>query len=276
MAEDKIAKGEEADCTPAPANIKPVVSPAAAPALPATAVVKAAEIAPILAPVDTKPTMPQGLVFAPLTKKRDLLSTAQTVHNLSAPINEIIVAAPARVETSFQSEKKPVVEAALGPVPAAPLTRQSSSAASSDTDVGEMKEKSDNIGEVEKAKWWDGYLDDELPDKTQRKKVRNIRHQIFSLYRRLFGVIFIANAALFVATLIKDDVDALYLGKIVVSNLFCAILMRQEYVVNAFFAVFCAVPSSWPLLIRRICARVYHIGGCKRFSHIKMEYNTYR
>jgi len=31
--------------------------------------------------------------------------------------------------------------------------------------------------------------------------------------------------------------------------------------VNAFFAVFCAVPSSWPLIIRRICARVYHIGG---------------
>jgi hypothetical protein len=77
----------------------------------------------------------------------------------------------------------------------------------------------------------------------------------------LFGVIFVSNAALFIATIFKKEVDALYLGKIVVANLFCAILMRQEYVVNAFFAVFCAVPTSWPLLIRRICARVYHIGG---------------
>ena len=129
-----------------------------------------------------------------------------------------------------------------------------------------MPEKSDFIGDVEKANWWDGYLDDELPEKTQSKEVRNIRHQIFSLYRRLFGIVFVANAALFIATLAMGTFDALYLGKLVVANFFCAILMRQEYVVNAFFSVFCAVPSSWPLLIRRICARVYHIGG-REYPH---------
>jgi len=31
--------------------------------------------------------------------------------------------------------------------------------------------------------WWDGYLDDVLPDKTQGRKLRNLRHQIFTLYR---------------------------------------------------------------------------------------------
>jgi len=30
---------------------------------------------------------------------------------------------------------------------------------------------------------------------------------------------------------------------------------------TCFFNVFCAVPTSWPLAIRRVCARVYHIGG---------------
>ncbi|OCH91225.1 nonribosomal peptide synthetase 12 [Obba rivulosa] len=114
---------------------------------------------------------------------------------------------------------------------------------------------------LEKGLAWDGYLDDELPEKTQAKPVRNLRHQIFTLYRRLFGVVFVTNMAIFIKTLVKGNTDAQHLGLIVVANLFCAILMRQDYVINAFFTVCCAVPSSWPLWIRRIVARVYHIGG---------------
>ncbi|KAF9013277.1 nonribosomal peptide synthetase 12 [Cyathus striatus] len=107
---------------------------------------------------------------------------------------------------------------------------------------------------------WSGYEDDYLPEKKQGKIVRNLRHQIFTLYRRLFGVVFIINLAIFISVLVKGT-DSKQLGLIVVSNLFCAILMRQDYVINAFFTVFCAVPTSWPLAIRRVCARVYHIGG---------------
>ncbi|EMD40260.1 secondary metabolism protein [Gelatoporia subvermispora B] len=114
---------------------------------------------------------------------------------------------------------------------------------------------------LEKGHVWDGYLDDDLPEKTQAKPVRNLRHLIFTLYRRLFGVIFIANMAIFIATLVQGNIDAKHLGLIVVSNLFCAILMRQDYVINAFFTVCCAVPTTWPLCIRRVVARVYHIGG---------------
>ncbi|KAJ3555227.1 hypothetical protein NM688_g2696 [Phlebia brevispora] len=109
---------------------------------------------------------------------------------------------------------------------------------------------------------WDGYLDDDIPEKIQGKFVRNLRHQIFSLYRRLFGVVFVTNVAVLIATFTRSEgVDAQHLGLIVVANLFCAILMRQDYVINAFFTVCCAVPASWPLAIRRVCARVYHIGG---------------
>ncbi|CAA7261580.1 unnamed protein product [Cyclocybe aegerita] len=107
---------------------------------------------------------------------------------------------------------------------------------------------------------WSGYEDDEIPDKTQGKYVRNLRHQIFSLYRRLFGVVFVTNLGVFVSILIKGA-NAQQIGTIVIANLFCAILMRQDYVINAFFNTFCAVPASWPLAIRRVCARVYHIGG---------------
>ena len=99
---------------------------------------------------------------------------------------------------------------------------------------------------VEKqATSWDGYKDDEIPEKTQGKAARNLRHQIFTLYRRLFGVVFVTNVAVLIATLVRTKgMDAQHLGLIVVANLFCAILMRQDYVINAFFTIACAVPSS--------------------------------
>ncbi|KAK7046944.1 putative three-domain protein adenylation-thiolation-dehydrogenase [Favolaschia claudopus] len=108
---------------------------------------------------------------------------------------------------------------------------------------------------------WHGYEKDVLPDKTQGKAIRNLRHQVLSLYRRVFSVVFLTNIAVFITLLVRGGVHAQRLGLITLANLFVAILMRQDYVVNIFFSVFCAVPSSWPLAIRRVCARVYHIGG---------------
>ena len=98
---------------------------------------------------------------------------------------------------------------------------------------------------LEKGNVWDGYLEDDIPDKTQGWLIRNLRHQIFSLYRRLFGVIFVTNMAVFIATLVRDEANPSHLALIVVANLFCAILMRQDHVINTFFNVFCAVPSSY-------------------------------
>ncbi|KAH8114567.1 nonribosomal peptide synthetase 12 [Phellopilus nigrolimitatus] len=120
-----------------------------------------------------------------------------------------------------------------------------------------------NVSAVEKGHTigWEGYEDDPLPDKTQGHYMRNLRHQIFTLYRRLFGIVFVANMIIFVITIAKDAFNAQHLGLVVVSNLFCSIALRQCYVINAFFNVFCAVPTSWPISIRRVCARVYHIGG---------------
>ncbi|KLO16789.1 nonribosomal peptide synthetase 12 [Schizopora paradoxa] len=147
----------------------------------------------------------------------------------------------------------------------------SSSSDASSTDSHTLASSSSSVTEkvevssVEKGDadvlGWEGYEDEDLPNKRQGKYTRNIRHQIFTLYRRLFGVVFVTNMAIFIASLAKGGLNAQQLGQIVVANLFCAILMRQDYVVNAFFNVFCAVPTSWPLCIRRVCARVYHIGG---------------
>ncbi|KAJ7161869.1 hypothetical protein C8R43DRAFT_880607 [Mycena crocata] len=108
---------------------------------------------------------------------------------------------------------------------------------------------------------WDSHTQDTLPDKQKGRVIRNLRHQIFTLYRRLFGVVFATNMGVFIAILIQGGANPPRLGTITLANLFVATLMRQEYVVNALFTIFCAVPSSWPLSIRRVCARVYHIGG---------------
>ncbi|GAV99929.1 nonribosomal peptide synthetase 12 [Lentinula edodes] len=99
-----------------------------------------------------------------------------------------------------------------------------------------------------------------VPHKTQGHLLRNIRHQIFSLYRRLFGIVFTVNMVIFIVTCVRGA-SVVKLGEIVVANLLCAVLMRQDYVINAFFTVCCSVPTSWPLAIRRRVAEVYHIGG---------------
>lgn len=107
---------------------------------------------------------------------------------------------------------------------------------------------------------WAGYEQDVLPEKAQGRVIRNFRYQIAYLYRRIFGVVFLTNFIIFVWAAVKR-VESPTLGKIVVANLFTAILMRQDYVIDAFFTVFTAVPPSWPISIRRVAARVYHIGG---------------
>ncbi|OCH91206.1 hypothetical protein OBBRIDRAFT_812254 [Obba rivulosa] len=120
--------------------------------------------------------------------------------------------------------------------------------------------KSELASVEEKGNVWDGYLDDDLPEKTNGRLVRNLRFQIFSLYRRLFGIVFITNMGIFINEAVRGT-NAKHLGTITIANLFVSILMRQEYVINAFFTVACAAPLSWPLWIRRILGRVYSIGG---------------
>ncbi|KAG8695696.1 hypothetical protein FRC09_008995 [Ceratobasidium sp. 395] len=115
---------------------------------------------------------------------------------------------------------------------------------------------------------WDGYLDDELPEKNEPKVIRNLRHIVFSLYRRLFGVVFIVNMSIFIHALVKGGLPAKHIGTIVVGNICAAVLMRQDYVLNLIFNIACAVPKSWPLAIRRIAGRVYHHGGAHSGSAI--------
>lgn len=105
------------------------------------------------------------------------------------------------------------------------------------------KEKVEPSSLEDQTHMWSGYKDDDLPEKSQGRFIRNLRHQFLYLYRRLFGVVFVTNFAIFIAVAVKGA-NALQIGKIVVANIFVAILMRQDYVIDAFFTVFTSVPSS--------------------------------
>ncbi|KAG6809976.1 hypothetical protein H0H92_013825 [Tricholoma furcatifolium] len=109
---------------------------------------------------------------------------------------------------------------------------------------------------------WAGYDQDVLPPKIHSRWLRNLRFQVMDLYRRLFGIVFLVNFGIFISVAVRfNHVSSLYIGNIVVGNIFGAILMRQDYVIDTFFVVFTSIPRSWPLAIRRVAARVYHIGG---------------
>jgi len=107
---------------------------------------------------------------------------------------------------------------------------------------------------------WAGYEQDIIPDKEQARWFRNFRHHLFYVYRRLFSVVFLANFGVFLWLAVKGA-STTDLGKAVIANVTLAVMMRQDYVIDAFLFTFTAIPRSWPIAIRKVCALVYHIGG---------------
>jgi hypothetical protein len=114
------------------------------------------------------------------------------------------------------------------------------SASSSQTDVSSTVIASSTKVSLDGKEIWEGYNDDIIPEKGRGS---NLRHQVFTLYRRLFGVVFCVNMAVLIAILTRGT-DSQHIGLVVISNLCVAILMRQDYIINIFFNTFCAVPAS--------------------------------
>ncbi|KAF3915795.1 hypothetical protein ABW21_db0200963 [Orbilia brochopaga] len=90
-----------------------------------------------------------------------------------------------------------------------------------------------------------------------------IRHTILSAYRRIFSLVFLGNLAgfLYIALTFDDGKRVSNLSTAVASNLLVAVLIRQDFVVNALFSIFVLTPHWVPLRIRRSFAKVYEYGG---------------
>lgn len=83
---------------------------------------------------------------------------------------------------------------------------------------------------------------------------------VFSYYNRLAILVLMSNATVLLAVDLKAITLAM-LSDLVLINLSVAILIRQQYVINALFWLATRVPPCWPLWVRRRAAKVFHFGG---------------
>ncbi|MCJ1250869.1 hypothetical protein MMC30_008097 [Trapelia coarctata] len=105
----------------------------------------------------------------------------------------------------------------------------------------------------------------QLPAKRQPRFLRNIRHNLLSVYKRLFSICVLANLIAVIIVLCRNSSATLpsasNLSIPISVNVLVAALSRTEYVVNLLFALTIRIPQSAPLGLRRILAKVYEYGG---------------
>mgnify|MGYP001791287986 CR=1 FL=1 len=90
---------------------------------------------------------------------------------------------------------------------------------------------------------------------------------LFIPYQRLFILIILINSYILYKSICSwnwfqvNNIALNSLARVILLNFALAILIRQQYIVNLLFKAATSVPKSWPLFIRRVCAKVYHFGG---------------
>lgn len=78
-------------------------------------------------------------------------------------------------------------------------------------------------------------------------------------YHRLLALALVVNAVLAISWFSALTLERL--SQLALANFAIGICIRQSYVINFLFWLATRVPTSWPLAIRRQCAKVYHFGG---------------
>lgn len=103
-----------------------------------------------------------------------------------------------------------------------------------------------------------------LPPKKHGRFMRNIPWTWFSIYHRLHLLVLLPNILTVIILGAKHKLSSLPTSDIVLAvtvNITAAVLIRQELVVNMLFAIFGKCPHWVPLRIRRLAAKIYHLGG---------------
>lgn len=86
----------------------------------------------------------------------------------------------------------------------------------------------------------------------------------FEAYKALFSIVLVANTAIFITLAIGQEghrLDAEKTLQAVGANIFAAVLIRQEFMVNLLFELCTRVPLRTPFAIRKFLADVHHFGG---------------
>lgn len=102
------------------------------------------------------------------------------------------------------------------------------------------------------------------PERKLTRGPRILRHVAFSVYRRIFTVVWLANMSAFLYLMLNPESIQKRLFNIATgasANLFVATAIRQDYIINLLFEGCVRIPLSTPLRIRRICCKLYEFGG---------------
>ncbi|KAI1050872.1 hypothetical protein LB507_009245 [Fusarium sp. FIESC RH6] len=102
-----------------------------------------------------------------------------------------------------------------------------------------------------------------LPEQSGSEASRDFKYRHASTYRKIFTIIFVANAAVFIALMVTSNATLLSrdAASTASANLMVCILFRQEEFVNLCYEIAVLVPHSWPIWIRKRFAKVFHYGG---------------
>ena len=106
-----------------------------------------------------------------------------------------------------------------------------------------------------------------LPEKRLPQLLRRLRHIILAVYQRLFTLTVVANLIAWITVLVQGFKNGGSgprhdnLAIAVAANFTAAILIRQEFMINALYTVCCWTPHSWPMAMRRRIAKLYEFGG---------------
>ncbi|KAK6855653.1 non-ribosomal peptide synthetase [Apiospora arundinis] len=141
-----------------------------------------------------------------------------------------------------------------------PATRSSGTSLKSHNSRSQLTSLSSHSSTIFEEKPAPLDLTADIPDKKIRKPFRGIVYRIFIVYRFLFSLVGLLNLAALISIFVIG-VDRSWLSTMTAINLALAVMMRQDFVINALYTVCCSVPKSWPLFIRRRCGKIYHFGG---------------
>jgi hypothetical protein len=107
-------------------------------------------------------------------------------------------------------------------------------------------------------------IQEELPPEKYVKAFRHLRWVWLTIYHRLHLLVLIPNIIAMVVLAVKHNFFKIPLPDIataVAANVAAAILIRQELVINLLFTIAGRCPRTAPLRMRRILAKIYHLGG---------------
>ncbi|KAJ4302462.1 hypothetical protein N0V88_002606 [Collariella sp. IMI 366227] len=105
-----------------------------------------------------------------------------------------------------------------------------------------------------------------MPPKKRPRFYRYLRWNFGSVYRRIFGLVFLGNMAaigVLMARYIISGAGFTYqqASIAVTANILAAMMVRNEHVVNAMFWIFGIWTEKLPLRARELVAKVYSYGG---------------